>query len=216
MRLTAFDTYALFLALKQHFTQASYDFFKYSGKIKVSANKESFIQRKDKYQFQRLSRLYDSDEMTNFLVSNFLKEKIWIGDFLDDDANDNYLQYLRRKQSLAYVFTNEVDDFFSKESPQTAFKVGEGYMTIPPILNYRMCNVISVETYLILDDLICFSKIIDKKLKDDFLWTRYNTPAQKFRPFLEFDREKMKTILKEKLHEHSRISSERQEARSAA
>jgi hypothetical protein len=200
LRLTAFDTYALFLALKQHFTQDSYDFFKYHGKTR--ANKESFIQRKDRFQFQKLSRKYDANEMQDFLVANLLKGKSWVGEFLDDEAHDHYMAYLKRKQSLAYTFTNELDNFFSKEPPEQAFRIGEAWRSIPPILNYRMCGDLSVESYIILDDFLGFAKVLDRKMSEDYLWHNYNKPAQKFRPFLKYDREKMKVILKEKMHEY--------------
>jgi hypothetical protein len=209
MRLSAFDTYALYLALKQHFTQDSYDYFKYHGKTR--ANKESFLQRRDKYQFQKLSRMYSDEEMKEFLVSNLLKSKTWVGDFLEDDANDNYLDYLRRKQSLTYIFSNDLDDLFTQEPPEVAFKVGEGYRSLPPILNFIMCGAMSPETFVILDRFIGFSSVLDKQLADDYLWSKYRMLPQKLHPFLSYDKDKMKAILKEKINEH-RLPSERHEA----
>jgi hypothetical protein len=213
MRLSAFDTYALYLALKQHFTQDNYDYFKYHGKTR--ANKESFLHNKGRYQFQKLSRMYSDEEMKDFLVANLLKGKTWVGDFLEDDANDNYLAYLRRKQSLSYVFTNELDEFFGQEPPDVAFKVGEGYRSLPPILNFIMCGAMSPETFVILDRFIGFSPVLDKKLSDDYLWCKYRTLPQKFHPFLSYDKDKMKNILKEKINEY-RLPSERHEAGRAA
>ena len=209
MRLSAFDTYALYLALKQHFTQDNYDYFKYHGKTR--ANKESFMQRKDKYQFQKLSRMYSDEEMRDFLVSNLLKNKSWVGDFLEEDANDNYLAFLRRKQSLSYVFSNELDELFAHDPPERAFKVGAGPLHLPPILNFIMCGAMSPETFVILDRFIGFSSVLDKKLADDYLWSKYRNLPQKLHPFLSYDKDKMKTILKEKLHEY-RLPSERHEA----
>jgi len=209
MRLTAFDTYALYLALKQHFTQDSYDYFKYHGKTR--ANKESFLQNRGRYQFQKLSRMYGDEEMKDFLVANLLKDKTWVGEFLEDDANDNYLAYLRRKQSLAYTFTNEIDEFFNQEPPEVAFKVGEGYRSLPPILNFIMCGAMSPETFVILDRFIGFSSVLDKKLPDDYLWSKYRKLPQKLHPFLSYDTDKMKNILKEKINEY-RLPSERYEA----
>jgi len=67
---TGFATYAMFHALKLHFTSDSYDYVKYNGKTNVS--KQTFSTRKDKYTFYRLSRKYDVQELKDFLVSNFL------------------------------------------------------------------------------------------------------------------------------------------------
>ena len=206
MRLSAFDTYALFLALKQHFTQVNYDYFKYHGKTR--ANKESFIQRKDRFYYQKLSRKYDSEQMVDFLVSNLLKELTWVGNLLDDEAHDNYLAYLKRKQSLTYTFADDLDRFFSKEPPELAFKVGSG---LPPILNTIMCGTMSPETFVILDRFIGFSESLNKTLDDDYLWSKYKALPRKFHPFLSYDKDKMKSILKEKIHEYG-LSNKEQKA----
>lgn len=198
-RLSAFDTYALFLALKQHFTQDHYDYFKYNGKTR--ANKDSFIQRKDRFQFQKLSRMYDANEMKEFFVANLLKGKSWVGDFLDDDASDNYMSFLKRKQSLAYVFADDLDKFFSEEPPESAFRIS-GKTSLPPILNFIMCEHMSPETFVILDRFLRFSESFDKTLADDYLWAKYKALPRKLHPFLEYDVNKMKHILKEKLHEY--------------
>ena len=209
MRLSAFDTYSLYLAIRQHFTQDSYDYFKYHGKTR--ANNESFIQRKDRYQFQKLSRKYTSEEMLDFLVANAVRGTTWVGDLLNDECHDSYMAYLKRKQSLAYSFGNELDALFTQEPPDITFKVGKGHLYLPPILNARMCDTVSAETFVILDRFIGFSKTIERSLGENlFLWNRYNKPAQKLHPFLSYDKDKMKSILKEKINEH-RLPSERYE-----
>lgn len=204
MRLTAFDTYSLYLAIKQHFTQDSYDYFKYHGKTR--ANQESFIQRKDRYQFQKLSRQYNSEEMLDFLVANAVKGITWVGTLLDDESHDNYMAYIKRKQSLNYAFSNELDALFSHDTLEHIFRVGSGHRYLPPILNARMCDLISAETYIILDTFIGFSKHIEHDLGDNiFLWDKYNKPAQKLHSFLSYDRNKMKSILKEKIQEYQYV-----------
>ena len=86
MRLSAYETYCLYLAIKSHFTTQSYDYHKYQGKVKAS--KESFDIRKDRFLFQKLSRKYSNDQMNDFLISNCIKGKKWVGEFLDDDAEN--------------------------------------------------------------------------------------------------------------------------------
>ena len=58
---TGFAAFALYNALKLHFTSESYDYFKYNGKTNVSP--QSFMTRKDKYQFYKLSRKYNPEEL---------------------------------------------------------------------------------------------------------------------------------------------------------
>lgn len=210
MRLSAFDTYGLFLALKNHFTQPSYDFFKYNGK--TNASPDSFMARRDRFQFQKLSRKVDSDNMKDFIIANLLAGKTWVGDFLEDDANDNFTTYIKRKQSFSYVFANELDKLFDESQPDTAFKV-KGSQT-PPVLNCLINGTISPETFAILDRFIGFSKVFDDKLGDNYIWSKYRNTVVKLYPFLEFDQKKLSRILKEKLYEHG-FSSEKQKESNA-
>jgi hypothetical protein len=132
--------------------------------------------------------------------------------YLTTKPDDNYTAYVKRKQSINYTFTNELDALFSYDDLDKLFKVGKGHRYLPPILNARMCDLISAETFVILDKFIDFSSSIDHDLKDNsFLWDKYNKPAQKLHPFLSYDRNKMKLILKEKINEY-RLPSERPEA----
>ena len=52
--MTPFEVYKTYLALKNHFTQAKYDYNKYCGKVRASLN--SFYKRKDRFWFEKLSR----------------------------------------------------------------------------------------------------------------------------------------------------------------
>ena len=64
---TGFAAYALWNALKLHFTSDSYDYFKYNGKTNVS--KSTFSTNKSKYQFYKLSRKYNLEELKDFYVA---------------------------------------------------------------------------------------------------------------------------------------------------
>jgi len=66
---TGYEAYALWNALKLHFTSDSYDFFKYNGKTNVS--KQSFTHNKSKYQFYKLARKYSIDELKHFMLLTF-------------------------------------------------------------------------------------------------------------------------------------------------
>ena len=197
MRLSAFDTYQMFLALKNHFSQKSYNFFKYHGK--TNASQESFLARRDKYQFQKLSRLKSDNEMCDFIVANLLdNDNIWVGDLLDKEAEDKYRQYLKRKQSISYNFANELDMFLAEmPNPKDWFDCKDD---LPPIMNMAMSGDLSLETFVILNDFIGFMDKFDKKMADDFLWPKFSVKARKFRPFVEYDKDKIKKILKEKLN----------------
>ena len=76
---SGFSAFAMFNALKIHFTSDSYDYFRYHGKSNVTA--DNFSNRKDKYSFYKLSRKYRLEDLKNFYVANLLEKDVnWIGD----------------------------------------------------------------------------------------------------------------------------------------
>lgn len=205
MRLSAYDTFSLYLALKNHFTQEKYDFHKYHGKTRIS--KESFLSRKDKFQFQKLCRKYDENEMTDFLIANLLQNKKWVGEMLEESAHDFYLAYVKYKQGITYHFDNELSKLFQND-PETLFVIKNNQY--PPILNHYLSNDISLQTLTILNHYIHFSDKFDEKLgKDDILWSKIRLLCFKLTPFLDYDKVKIKNILKERLNE-SRFSIQKQ------
>ena len=198
MRLSAFDTYCLFLALKNHFTRDSYDFFKYRGK--VNASPDSFMSRKDRFQFQKLSRLHTDIEMPDFIVANILCGKAWVGDFLDDDAEENYLKHLKIRQSLSYMFANELDAMFRDCQPTVSFRVYRD--RYPSAFMYYLSGNITIETMVILNTLLNYIPKWDSFYSDDSIWPKHSMLIKKYAPFLECDKQKMKVILKNKIKEY--------------
>jgi hypothetical protein len=195
-RLDAYEVFCLYIAIKNHFTKPSYDFFKYNGKTNI--NKESFLARRDKYQFHKLSRMYKPDEMRDFLVANFVKEDMWVGTLLQDEAADNFSIHKGTMQSLSYYFGNEIEKAFSTVAkPDDIFAVEKGGE--PHIVNLYLQGEVSIYTLILLDEFVGFMKKFDKKLGDDYIWSKLSFRLKKLRPFIEFDKEKIKSILKEKV-----------------
>lgn len=201
MRLTAYDTFCMYLAIKNHFTQDSYDYFKYQGKSRIS--KDSFMNRRDRFQFQKLCRMYDGDEMRDFLIANFLyDEKIWIGSLLEDEARDRYTEYLKRKQSLSYIFENELNRLTDmvKGDIKGLFKpYDKGNL---PILNGYYSQYAGIETLALLDYFVGYFDKYDSKFKDDYFWSKLRMKCKKLLPFMSFDKNKIKNIIKEKADAH--------------
>ncbi len=82
--MTAFDCYKTYLAIKQHFTQPTYDYFRYHGATKGSV--VSFNKRKDKYFFEKMSRQKTDSEIKEYFVANFVypsnPQSVWIGEII--------------------------------------------------------------------------------------------------------------------------------------
>ena len=74
--MTPFEAFKMYIAVKQHFSVSSYDYFKYNGKSRVSQN--TFDTRKDKYSFYKLSK---QENVLDFLVANLYETpNMWVGE----------------------------------------------------------------------------------------------------------------------------------------
>lgn len=194
---TGFAAFAMFHALKLHFT-GSYDYVKYNGKTNVS--KQSFSTRKDKFTFYRLSRKYSLDELRNYYISNFIVQEVnWVGDITGPDNEENYKKWQKRIQSLTYQFESDIVHVLDNHND--IFKVESG--NYPKLLVETMHGKIAIETLVILNDLLNFFPMWEKKINDDIVWPELKIKCEKYKPFLSYDKNKMKTILQEKIKDYA-------------
>jgi hypothetical protein len=192
---TGFAAFALYNSLKLHFTSSSYDYFKYHGKTNVS--KDTFMRRKDKYSFYKLSRKYSLDELRNFYVANFVYgDSTWVGEMTGPNGEDVYKKWQKISQSLSYKFESDIVRILEQaNSPDELMTVKSG--GYPDLLVGAMQNSISIETLVILNDMMNFFSMWDKKISDDIIWPPFKLKCEKYAPFITYDKVKFKKILKE-------------------
>ena len=182
----AYDLYVYYLAIKRHFT-SSYDFVKYHGKI--NAKRSTFDTRKDKYHFFKLSKRKHAKEL---ILANMIADpSMWIGDLFDDKAEANLKQWQKQTQSLGYLFKSEIanlDDDFNKN-----FVVPEG--DYPYAVKLYNRGKISLITLIILTDLTGCLPHWNQKISDNIVWPTINTLVGNTKPFLTYDREKLRQTL---------------------
>ena len=197
---TGFVAYALWNALKLHFTSDSYDYFKYNGKTNVS--KQTFTTNKSKYHFYKLSRKYNLEELKDFYVANFIQGKgDWVGDLLQD-GDENYTKWQKTQQSLTYTFENDIIVLLDNvKNPNDLLVVRNN--EFPKLMQYTTQGDITLETLIILNDLMNFFPMWEKEIYDDIVWPNFKTKCVKYKPFLHYDKEKFKQILKEKIKEYA-------------
>lgn len=200
---SGFSSFALYNALKLHFSSDSYDFFKYHGKTNVS--KTSFSTRKDKYSFYKLSRRYSIEELKSFYVANFLaKEVAWVGEIAGPEGEENYKKWQRRNQSLTYNFENDIIKLLDEvETADELLIVKPG--KYPILLEAAMSETIAIETLIILNDIMNFFPMWKKKIDDDIVWPIFKRKCEKYSPFVVYDKKKFKGILLEKIRDHESI-----------
>jgi hypothetical protein len=196
MKLNGYGTYCLYLALKNHFSQRGYDFFRYHGK--VSASQDSFMRRRDRFLFEKLARKYEDKELQDYIVAQMLDGNTWVGEMLTPEAEGAYKIRTTIKQSLTYQFANDLDKLLSEvETPKEIFTAKPNEM--PYLIEKWMNGDIVLETVVILNDFVNYVPKYDKVLGEDFfIWEEVRMKILKYSPFLEYDKKKLGAILKEK------------------
>lgn len=186
----AFGIYIYYLALKRHFT-TDYDFFKYNGKVKSS--QQAFENRRDKFFFYKLSKRKDAKE---FILANMIAEPtLWVGDMLDNErAEEIFQEWTKRQQSLSQVFKNDLSEL--KEDFNSNILVKDGQH--PYLLKLYNMRRVQVETLVIIDDLVGNFSYWEKKIADPIIFPSINRFVSNVKPFIQYERTKMKAILLDK------------------
>ena len=189
-----YDAYREYLALKNHFTKNSYDYFKYNKKVKATV--QSFYKRKDRMWFEKVSRQKSNQEVVDFFVSNLVScpdpETLWIGEMMKK-GEERYQQWQKKIQSLSYVFKEETQQLFEEHEFEDVFNCSKGH---PPILKKFLSGKISLETLVIYNKILLFGENFDKKLKDP-VWETVSKKIKKYSPFLNIEVFRYRKILKE-------------------
>ena len=198
MKVTPFETYQTYLSMKSHFTNRKYDFFKYGGKSRATMS--SFNKRKDKYWFEKTSRKYSDEEVLNFLLANFVNtdtpQNLWIGEIINSGER-TYAEWMRRKQSMTYIFKEQSEKLLSETDLEDVFKCSKGH---PLLLRKYLGGEISLETLMILEKVFSFAKDFDKKLQDP-VWETVSLKLRKYSPFLNINVFNYKKLLREMINE---------------
>ncbi|MAR63766.1 MAG: hypothetical protein CMP43_02055 [Rickettsiales bacterium] len=201
--MDGFDVYKIYLAIKLHFTSDSYDYFKHNGKTTARLN--TFTKRRDRYFFHKLSRSYSSSACVDYFVAGFIgSDTVWIGDVVGKSGQENYTRWQKRIESLSYVFENDCDtllDFIEEKEIKfdDLFKVKKGQH--PPLVKLYLANKITVESMVILNDILNYTKQFNKEIGETVIWPKKYKLLMNYKPFLKYNSTKMKMIIKKKINE---------------
>jgi hypothetical protein len=132
----------------------------------------------------------------NYILSNLVKNpKLWIKEIAySSESEDVYRGWAKRQQSLIYLFKEELSklnaDFDSN------FKVMD--QTHPYVIKLFIREEISLETLVLLVDLVKCSAYWSKRFEYDPTVEDVLNKIMKYRPFIQYDREKVKNIVLDK------------------
>ena len=184
--MTDYEAYKMYCALKRHFQSDTYDYFKYNGKVRASY--ASFEKRSDRYFFTKLAKHKDIE---GFLVANLSGGDKWVGDLVNEQAAEKqYMEWLKRKQSLSYTFKNDID----KVEEVKDMSVVDGQH--PKLFKRYLSKDICAETIIIVNKIQhgYMFKYWDSKLSDP-VWRQEKVKLEKLTPFLQYEEYKYRSIL---------------------
>lgn len=197
--MNGYDLYCLYQGVKLHFTSENYNFFQYDGKTRVSV--DAFQRRRDKFLFHRLARKYRDDEMVPFLVSNFVhSDDNWTKSLLEDEAEQTYKEWKRKTDSMSKIYEEDLRKICPDPKEfNKLFEVKDGQF--PTLLVALLQKEVTIETMVILNNILRFIPIWDKKVTDDIIYPKVSRKIRKYGAFLTVDTNKYKQLTKKILLE---------------
>ena len=184
-----FDAFRFYQSIKLHFESDTYDAIKYN--YKTSAKPNTFWKRKDKYFFAKVGKRFNNvPDLISYYVSYFVNDTKWIGEMINDDAP--YNQWLKTNQSISYIFEQ---DLYKLKAEFDQFDDLFSINVHPNIVNKYLQGEISLETVVIINNLVGFIRNADKQITETIVWPDVSRKIRKYAAFVQYDIEKMKRII---------------------
>ena len=203
--MNGFEVYKIYLAIKLHFTSKnqSYDFHKHNGR--TTARLETFTKRRDRYYFHRLSKSYDNKSIVNYFLSNFVSNtNLWVGDIIGKGGDEHYKQWSKKIESLHYYYEQDIDYIIERMTTKD-IKFNDLFLSVdgqhPHIVKMFLAKKINFETLIILDDILKFTKKLNKNITEKVLWPKLFDRMKRYKPFLSYNITKYKISLRDKMKE---------------
>lgn len=170
--LSGFDCYRKYLALKLHFKQESYDYFKFKGSTNLKTG--TFEKRHDQYYFKKLVKVYDTEEkLETFLVSNILwrYSEFYIQDSFTEESKRIYVDYVKVRCALKYYFARDfetIKEHCERNSISNYLFVKQN--TYPELLTLLNQNKIRIQSVFLLNEIRPFLTYWKEKISDQIFW----------------------------------------------
>ena len=203
--MNGFEVYKIYLAIKLHFTSKgqSYDFHKHNGR--TTAKLETFTKRRDRYFFHKLSKSYSDKSIVDYFLSNFVSNtNIWVGDIIGKTGDETYKQWSKKLEALHYYYEQDID-YIIEKMIEKDIKFNDLFLSVngqhPTILKMFLSKKINFETLIILDDILKFTKKLNKDITEKVLWPKLFDRMKRYKPFLSYNITKYKISLRDKMKE---------------
>lgn len=194
--IDGYKVYKFYLALKLHFTKPEFDVFVNSN---VKANRDSFEKRNDRGLFYSIGKKHKEDKsVVQYIVANMAYGHT---QFIYDKelADRNYNEWVRRKQSISKVFSDDlaiIEEYLSANKASLDSLFNFTYNAQPSIIYLYVGGRITIETFSILNEL----EGLITSWKNDSSNDLYNVlsaelvKVDKIKKFVKYDKERINKI----------------------
>jgi len=161
-----YDVFKMYKALSLHFSEGSYDYFKYKGRVK--GTEAAFENRNDKYFFNKLSQ---KENISSFLLANLSIKNYYVLDLINsDECQNNYTKWAAFRKAYTYEIKSDFKKFQTIGEMSGLYRKGE--------LNKESVALLIKANPKILDDINTF-------FHDDIIWNyEMKITLEKYVPFV--------------------------------
>ena len=205
-----FHAWKTYHGMYLHFT-GSYDYFKYFGNAPwgTIASMEKYFakfEHQTGFSWQRGfftslgKKMTKEHDLIYYYLSQLTRGKNYPSEFLDDYYDEyrikmeSFTLHLQRNMKVIVEYMKEYDLKFNE-----LFEC-DG-INHPPILKLLLGEDISLETFTVLDIILGFTNIVDKKLIDP-IWRDQKTLCYNYKPFLEVNVDEKRRLIRKVLNEN--------------
>ena len=186
--MTPNGAYETFLAVRTHFKDERYNFFRYGGKI---PNKKP-LSDQFRYIFLKICNDYTYNEYIDFLVCNLYENpKIWVPNLMDSDVKKRYTEFAKKYQAFSYYFEQECLTLFEEYSileSDKSSRFNQIFHTsedLPDLFKAYVNEVISVDMLIYLNKLFGFLEAWNEAYKNSILYEEFRKKLEKYALFVE-------------------------------
>lgn len=188
--MNAFELYKIYIALRLHFSDVNYDFFKYKGRVNATIDSYKKLQPMEMRAFEKISSF---KEPKTYMVGNFIFSN---ENYIRDFNEDRYLKYRKYIINGEYFFKEELNKLRLPLNSNFNIETSE---EIPYIIYLINSNQISIYTACIFNKLIKWAN----KTKNPLITTQVNK-INKSQDFFKYDDRSVKEILQKHIKENNR------------
>jgi len=205
-----FKAWKTYHGMYLHFT-STYDYFKYFGNASwgtITSMEKYFakFEHQTGFSWQRgfftsIGKKYVKElDLIYYYLSQLTIGKNYPTEFLDEyfieykNKMESFSLHLQRNMKVVVEYMNEYDLEFNE------LFVCRG-INHPPILKLLLGRDISLETFTVLDIILGFTKILDKKLIDP-IWRDQKALCYNYKPFLEVNVDEKRRLIRGVLDGH--------------